>query len=245
VILTAHQPVYLPWLGLFHKIALADQYCVFDIAQYQTKDYNNRNRIKTHAGPIWLSVPVESKNHLEKRLCEVRVINDGWPRKHYKSISLAYHKAPFRRDYLPIIENLLLANRYEYLAELNHACLLTFLSLLGMERPIVRASDYEFAGRKSALVLDMCAKLGAATYIFGARGREYADVEAFNRAGVEVLFQEYIHPVYSQLHGHFEPYMSVLDLLFNVGPRSMEVLMSGNAGTVDALRIGMLNQGEV
>ena len=66
MILTAHQPVYLPWLGLFHKIALADQFCIFDIAQYQRKDFNNRNKIKTHTGPIWLSVPVESKDHFSK-----------------------------------------------------------------------------------------------------------------------------------------------------------------------------------
>ena len=66
MILTAHQPVYLPWIGLFHKIYLADQFCWFDIAQYQKRDFNNRNKIKTAQGELWLTVPVESKNHFEK-----------------------------------------------------------------------------------------------------------------------------------------------------------------------------------
>ena len=92
MILTAHQPVYLPWLGLLHKIAVADLFCYFDIVQYQTKDYNNRNKIKTHTGEIWLSVPVESKDHLQKGVGDIRIVQNGWQRKHFKSIQYAYQK---------------------------------------------------------------------------------------------------------------------------------------------------------
>jgi len=66
-------------------------------------------------------------------------------------------------------------------------------------------------------VLDMCRQLGATEYVFGAMGRDYADVLAFDAAGIKVEFQEYKHPTYPQLHGPFEPYMGALDLLFNVG----------------------------
>ena len=87
MILTAHQPVYMPWPGLFHKIFLADMFCMFDIAQYQTKDYNNRNKIKTNVGELWLTVPVESKDHYNKKICDIRIINNGWNKKHLKSIT--------------------------------------------------------------------------------------------------------------------------------------------------------------
>lgn len=228
MILTAHQPVYLPWLGLFHKIALADRFCIFDIAQYQTKDFNNRNKIKTNAGPIWLSVPVESKDHFSKSLLEVKIINNGWNRKHFKSIDLAYRKAPFYADYIGKLETVLIGRTYEYLVDLNFATLDLALSALGINVPIVTASDYSFQGCKSDLVLDMCKQLESAIYIFGAQGRDYADVASFNRTGINVYFQDYKHPTYPQLHGQFEPYMSVIDLLFNVGPGSLEVLMSAN-----------------
>jgi hypothetical protein len=227
MILTAHQPVYLPWLGLFHKIALADRYCIFDIAQYQTKDYNNRNKIKTHAGPIWLSVPVESKDHFQKKLCDIRVINNGWNRKHAKSIRLAYQKAPYFKEYMEPLEAILL-KEHVFLTELNTELLLFFLAALGIDIPIVKASDCDFSGYKSDLVLDMCVKLGASHYIFGAQGRNYADVPSFTVKGIGVTFQDYVHPVYQQQHGAFEPYMSVIDLLVNEGPRSREILMSGN-----------------
>jgi hypothetical protein len=235
MVLTAHQPVYLPWLGLFHKIALAEKFCVFDIVQYQTKDYNNRNKIKTHAGSIWLSVPVESKNHLLKSICDIRIIHDGWNRKHFKSIKFSYEKAPYYKDYINVLEEYLLGKHYVFLTELNTQMLVMFLELLGIQVPLVKASDYEILGKKSDLVLDMCLKLGATDYIFGEQGKDYADVGSFLRNGVSVYFQEYNHPVYHQVNGEFLPYMSVIDLIFNAGPASRNIIMSGNANSIREL----------
>jgi WbqC-like protein family len=232
MILTAHQPVYLPWLGLFHKIAIADEFCIFDIAQYQTKDFNARNRIKTNTGPIWLSVPVESKNHFEKKLSDVKIINNGWNKKHFKSIDLAYRKSPFYSDYIGAIERILMSREYEYLADLNLATLEFGLNSLGIDVPIVTASHYEFNGSKSGLVLDMCKQLKADDYIFGSQGKDYADVQSFQNCGIRPHFQDYVHPTYPQLHGKFEPYMSIIDLLFNVGKDSYAVLMSGNIESI-------------
>ncbi len=233
MILTAHQPVYLPWLGLFHKIALSEHFCIFDIAQYQTKDFNNRNKIKTHSGPIWLSVPVESKDHLEKKICDIKIINNGWNKKHFKSIDLAYRKAPFYLDYIGQIETILVGKTYAYLADLNFATLEFGLRALGINVSIDTASKHDYQGVKSDLVLDMCKKQGATHYIFGALGRDYADVNAFREAGVVPHFQEYIHPVYPQLHGDFTPYMSIVDLLFNCGGKSLNIILSGNITKLD------------
>lgn len=235
MILTAHQPVYLPWLGLFHKIALADTFCVFDVVQYQTKDYNNRNRIKTHTGSIWLSVPVESKNHLEKKICDIKIVPDGWNKKHVKSLRHSYQKAPYFSDYIEIFESLLLGREHIFLTDLNTEMLSLLLEILGMKRPIVKASDHEFSGKKSDLVLDMCIKLGASDYIFGEQGKNYADVTAFSVGKVRPHFQSYNHPVYSQINGPFLPYMSVVDLIFNVGPASRDVILSGNAASISEL----------
>ena len=228
MILTAHQPVYLPWLGLFHKIALAEKFCIFDIAQYQNKDFNNRNKIKTNAGPIWLSVPVESKSHFGKKLSDIRIVHDGWNKKHFKSIDFAYKKAPFYTTYIGLLEEILLKTHFDFLADLNFATLMFGLNALGIDRPICKASDYDFQGQKSDLVLDMCLKLGASQYICGAMGRGYADVPSFRKQEITPFFQEYTHPVYQQIYGNFEPFMSVIDLLFNCGPCSLEVLMAGN-----------------
>ncbi|MEO8949201.1 MAG: WbqC family protein [Mucilaginibacter sp.] len=228
MILTAHQPVYIPWLGLFHKIFLAEQFCIFDIAQYQTKDYNNRNLIKTHQGEIWLTVPVESKDHFQKKICDIKIVNNGWNKKHIKSIQQSYQKAKYYKDYIEGMEQILIGKDYEFLTDLNTDILRFMMRSFDIDIPIVKASDYEFTGSKSDLVLDMCIKLRADKYIFGSQGKNYADVESFNKKNVKVYFQEYNHPQYNQLHGSFLPYMSALDLLFNEGPKSKEIILFGN-----------------
>ena len=230
MILTAHQPVYLPWLGLFHKSASADLFCYFDIVQYQRKDYNNRNKIKTSNGELWLSVPVESKNHLNKNVSKILIVQDNWVKKHLKSIELNYKKAPFYKDYFPKLESILINNSKGSLGQLNLKLLEYFMECLKIDTPIVRASDYSFNGVGSDLVLDMCVELGADSYIFGKQGENYANVKAFKEVGIMINFQDYIHPVYKQIGRDFLPYMSIIDLLFNEGGKSYDILMSNNVG---------------
>ncbi|HKP95125.1 MAG TPA: WbqC family protein [Fibrobacteria bacterium] len=229
MILTAHQPSYLPWLGLFHKIALADRFVVFDQVQYVPKDWISRNTIKGPNGPILLTVPVLRKDHREKRIIDIEIHNGTpWAKKHWMSIEQCYRKAPFFKAYADFFEETY-KREWALLADLDYHMLIWFLETLGIKTPVNKAGEFEFEGTKSDLVLDMCRKLGAGTYIFGALGAGYADVGTFRAAGVIPYFQNYVHPEYRQGHGPFLPNMSVVDLLFNVGPASLETIMSCNA----------------
>ncbi len=223
--LTAGQIGYLPYLGFFAKVAQADVLCSFDAVQYEKRGWNNRNYIKTANGPLMLSVPVKSKDHFSKRLCEIEIVPGGWARKHLRSIDLAYHKAPyFSLYYETLVDIILPYSAGGLLHDLNEKLLRFFMAKLGMERPIVRASSYQFNGHKSDLVLDMALQLKASSYIFGGEGKNYADAQGFRNAGVEPIFQQYVHPVYPQLHGQFVEKMSVVDLLMNAGPDSLTIL---------------------
>jgi hypothetical protein len=229
MILSAHQPAYLPWLGLFHKIAVADRFIVFDQVQYVPKDWISRNTVKGPNGPILLTVPVHSKDHREKRIVDIEIMNDSpWAKKHWMSLAQCYQKAPFFKAYADFFEDTY-KREWKLLADLNFHMLKWFLDTLGIKTPVTKAGDYRFQGAKSELVLDMCKQMGAEIYIFGAMGADYADVDAFKAAGVTPYFQDYVHPTYRQNHGPFLPNMSVVDLLFNVGPASLETLLSCNA----------------
>ena len=235
MILTAHQPVYLPWLGLFHKIALADLFVSFNRVQYVPKDWLNRNKVKTPAGPIWLSVPALHKGHLESTIADIRIDNSlPWRRKHWKSLQVNYAKAPYFGQYAAFFEDVY-AQTWERLVDLNEYMLKWFLATLGIDTPVRDAGEIGFEGHKSDLVLDMCRKLGADMYIFGALGSDYADIPAFESAGVACRFQDYRHPVYPQLYGDFVSHLSIVDLLFNCGEKSLDILMSGNLAKGDLL----------
>lgn len=235
MILTAHQPVYLPWLGLFHKIALADKFVSFDRVQYVPRDWISRNQIKSAQGPIMLTVPVLRKGYLDKTIAEIEINNNvPWAYKHWRTLTLNYGKLKYFKQYADFFEDVY-SRRWKLLIDLNFYMLKWFLQTLGINTVVENAREYNFEGIKSELVLDMCLKLGADTYIFGTLGKDYADIEAFHKAGVKPLFQSYRHPVYKQIHGEFLPYMSIVDLLFNEGQNSLEILMSGNINKNDIL----------
>ena len=138
MILTAHQPVYLPWLGLFHKIALADQFVSFNQVQYQVYDWNNRNRVKISSGEQWLTVPIMRQRHMDKLLTDMQIdATKTWRRKHWKTISIAYRKAPFFNHYAPYLEDIF-AKKWDYLVDLNENMLSLFLDFLGIKTPILK-----------------------------------------------------------------------------------------------------------
>lgn len=238
MVLTAHQPVYLPWLGLFHKIALSDTFVSFNQVQYLPKDWNNRNKIKTSNGAVWLTVPVLKAGHREKVFTDIEINNNTrWAVKHWKSIYLNYLKAPYFKKYSDFFEDVYLHREWRYLADLNDYMLKWLLNTLGIKVAFVDARELELQGKKNDLVLDMCVKLKAHVYIFGALGKNYADVEAFQRRNIEVYFQDYNHPEYSQQHGDWISHLSIVDLLFNCGPRSLDIVFDGNLTREDITKL--------
>ena len=228
MILTAHQPVYLPWLGLFHKISLAETFVYFDQVQYLPKDWMNRNKIRTKSGSIWLTVPVLRKGYRDLKTSEIEINNSiDWQKKHLRSISLNYKKSPYFENYIPFFEDVY-SRKWKFLGELNEYMLKWFLDELGIKVNFLNANDFKFQGEKSSLILNMCKELNASTYIFGTLGKDYADVQEFEKNNIGLIFQNYNHPKYSQLYREFISHMSVIDLLFNHGPKSLEIILSNN-----------------
>ncbi len=236
MILTAHQPVYLPWLGLFHKIALADKFVFFNQVQYLPKDWMNRNKIKTASGEIWLTVPVLRKGYRDMKTSQIEINNDvDWKRKHLNSINLNYKKTPYFEKYFYFFEETY-NQKWQYLADLNEHMLKWFLKELGIKTEFLKASDYDFQGTKSDLVLDMCKQLKADVYIFGILGKDYTNLKDFEDNGIKTIFQNYKHPSYSQIHGEFNQNLSIIDLLFNCGQNSYDIIMSNNISQKDLIK---------
>lgn len=226
-LVSAHQPCYLPYLGTFAKLAACDTFVWYDVAQQEDSGFENRVRIKTDQGPKWLTVPCKRSRDLP--LSDIEVDDSqGWRKKHWKTIEAAYRKAPFFEHYADTLRDFYLLNPQPMrLSALNLWLFVRVSEWLGIERPIVKASSLGIVGRKSDAVLSMSVILHAREYLFGTNGRAYCDEASFKAAKVGVRYQDYKHPVYSQLHGEFVPGLSVLDLLFNEGPSSLRILTEG------------------
>lgn len=231
MIAAIHQPAYLPWLGYFHKILHADLFVLLDTVQMEKNGFVNRNRVWTPNGVQWLTVPVLMKGHTHSTLREMRVNPAvSWKAKHLKTLALSYGKRPGYPRYAEDIEALL-AGAGDDLTGLLARMLDYFLQALGMgHKRVVRASTLAPEGKATTLLLDICRKVGARTYLSGVAGREYLELRHFDEAGVEVVFQDFRHPAYDQGRQKFEPNLAVVDALFNVGGEAVLSLLEGAGG---------------
>jgi hypothetical protein len=228
LIVSINQPAYLPWLGYFHRIAASDVHVVLDHVQLEKNSFTNRNKIRTANGWCWLTVPVKTKGRFgDLAIRAVEIEGAAWRKKHWETIKQSYARAPFFAQYGPAFEALY-ARDWAGLSGLCGEATRLLLDAFGIRTRLMRSSEMDPQGAKDTLVLDLCRKAGATTYLSGALGREYLREELFDEAGIRVVYQDYQHPVYTQAHsGAFEPFMAAVDLLFNHGPEGLAILMRG------------------
>jgi WbqC-like protein len=221
------QPGYLPWVGYFDLMRRSDIFVSYDHVQFDKHGWRNRNRIKSAHGPQWLTVPVRHRGLGPQRLVDVRIDDTrSWARKHIASLEQCYAGAQYAGDYLPALAEILL-QPWRSLVELDLAVAGLLCSWLGVDGSVVRSSELELNGDRSARLLDLCHRFGATCYLSGESARAYLDVELFAAGGVSVEWQAYAFPAYPQRHGDFVPNLSAIDLILNCGPDSATVLAGG------------------
>jgi WbqC-like protein family len=219
------QPSYLPWLGYFAQMHRSDVFVLYDDVQYDKHSWRNRNRIKTAQGMQWLTVPVRTKGCSYPTIREVEIDNaTDWRRKHLLTLRQSYARAAYFDETMGVLQPLY-ERDWTRLLDLNVAFLSALAEVLGLRREICFASELDVPGDRVQRLIDICKRLAANCFYEGAAGRDYIDDALFRAAGVDIEYQDYQHPVYPQLHGEFVPHLSVVDLLFNCGPRSLEILV--------------------
>jgi len=224
-----HQPEAFPWLGFFDKLARADIFVLLDSVQFRKNYFQNRNRIRTAEGWVWITVPVLTAGRASQEIAAVEINNTvEWRAKLRRALSLHYGRAPqFAVQRGPLFE--ILDRPWERLADLNITVIAWLAEALGIRRRMVRSSELGVDGARSELLLNVCRRLGASEYLSGISGRTYLDESLFAGAGIVVQYQEFHHPVYRQCYEPFVPCMSALDLLFTHGPEAGPLLMTSDS----------------
>jgi hypothetical protein len=218
------QPGYLPYPGFFDKILRSDLFVFLDSVQYARRGWDNRNRIKTDRGPMWLTVPVKAKGNYLAKLSEIEIESgQNWIRKHLLNLETYYRRAPYYQEVYSLIEQTL-AEGHRLLIDLNISIIRRFCSYMGLASSFEIASRLDAAGKGSDLILEICRSTGCTDYLSGVFGREYLDEESFREAGINIIYQEFTPPVYPQFYGDFISSLSIVDLLFHCGPSSAGVI---------------------
>jgi len=233
IVVSGHQPAYMPWLGLLHKASLCDVFVYMDDVQFLTRDFNHRNRVVTPSGQVlWLTVPVDRKGSASDRLRDIRIARPGgkgsWQEEHSLTLRSCYGKAAYFKEYWPFFEWLYHEKEWEFLVDLNLVVLRQAFEWFGLSPRIEVGSLCGFTGRKSDLVLEHAAKFNSRIVVTGAMGKDYIRLGDFAEKGVKVVFQEYNHPEYPQGHHVFAGPLAFVDLLFRYGPESARIAFGQN-----------------
>ena len=225
MIVTTHQPIFLPWPGFFFKAMSADYMVLLDDVQFpRGRGWVNRNRLKNKQGEMWLTVPVWKKGRGLQIIRNVEICNESdWQRNHLLSIRHHYANAPYLDEYLPVLESIYRENDH-LLVELNLRIIKFNWEKLSLRTELYLQSDLGVRGHATDLIINICKHLGSDSYLAFPAALKHLDVAQMNKSGIQIKFVSFNPPVYPQLWGDFIYNLSTLDMLLNCGERSKEII---------------------
>jgi hypothetical protein len=197
----------------------SDVFVFLDDVQYDRRGWRNRNRIKTTEGVQWLTVPVHARGvqAAGTPIHEIEIVDDGWHRRHLETVRRAYRRAPHFDEFAEWLGQLYSASP-RFLADFTIAATRAIASMLGITARTLRASELSVSGHKTERLLAILDAVGATAYLSGPSAKAYLDEPGLAKAGIALEWMTYEYPEYPQLHGAFDPQVSILDLLFMTGP---------------------------
>ena len=215
------QPCFLPWLGYFNIIKKSDKVIFLDDVQFDKRSWQQRNQIKTNNGSVFLTIPVFSKNKFYQKIKDVKIdYSNDFIKKHSKSIYHNYSRAKYFDLYFKDLQ-IIYKKKYLYLDQLNKMFIFMFLEkVFKIKRNFYNSSDLNLKSKKTDLIVDICKNYNASVYISAPGGKAYLDENLFKQNKIELIYNEFNHPIYNQISGDFLPNMSVIDLIMNEGPNS-------------------------
>jgi hypothetical protein len=227
VIAVILQPSYIPWRGYFDQIRRADLFIFYDDVQYDKHGWRNRNQIKTAGGKRWLTIPVHTAGATHGvPIKDVRIDwSKPWRAQHLKSLTASYARAPFFKQYLPMLESFY-DRRDDFISEFTIATTMALADELGIrDTRFMRSSELKgIGGTRTSRLIEILRRVGADHYITGPSARDYIATDEFVTAGIGLEYMHYEYPEYPQLYPPFDPQVTALDLLFMTGPRALDYI---------------------
>ena len=214
-----HQPDFAPYIGFFERLLNIDLFIILDNVQFINDGWQHRDKIKTERGSDWLTLSLSSGRTF-KRLNEISLSqNSKWRNDCINKVNHNYRKAKYFNDFFPKIKNLFL-NPETSLVEYNLKFIEFFNEIFEINVPLIRSSELKVEGKSNELLINICKQLEATHYLTGTGSRDYLNEALFQENQIQVEWQNFVHPIYPQLHGEFIPYLSVIDLILNCGNES-------------------------
>lgn len=221
----AIQSSFIPWRGYFDFISAVDIFVILDDVQFSKGGWRSRNKIKTPKGTEWITVPVKHQS-LSQMIINTRIDDLGsWRKKHMGTWSANYNAAPYFSEVMKLLD-IVWSGKCETISQLNVELIKTVCRYLDIKTPLIMSTDLSLQGEKTERLIDMMKKLNGSCYLSGPSADVYLDKAAFISNDFSLAYKSYDYPEYPQLWGEFDGAVTVLDLIANCGPDSMQHLKS-------------------
>lgn len=191
-----HQPNFLPRLKVLQKLASADTWVVLDSVQFCAREWQNRARIVALHGSSqahWLSVPVHRPQGRATLLRDVILVDPpATIRLVHSSLYHALRRAPQWTSLQSLLD--VVATMRDCVS-LTRFCTQTTLELLktaGTTPQIIYSSTLPLSGKASQLMANICAHIGAGTYLADSGAMSYLNPDHFGT--IPVLWQQWEPP---------------------------------------------------
>jgi WbqC-like protein len=220
------QPSYIPWRGYFHQILKADLFILYDDVQYDKHGWRNRNRIKTAAGSRWLTIPVFSGGAVTNQLLikDTKIDwNKNWNISHFDVLRQNYKSAPYYNNYSSLLQEFY-QRKDIFLADFTIDFTIALARELGIGTTFMRSSSLNVTGTRTDRLVEILTQVGATNYISGPSAKDYLEEEKLLSAGISLEYMAYDYPEYPQLYPPFDAQVTVLDLMFMVGPEALHYI---------------------
>ncbi len=223
------QPTFLPWLGWFALLDYVDEFVIFDNAQFSRQSWHHRNQIKTANGPLMLYIPIKHEGE-HQAISETKLAGTRQLKKLISAITQSYSKSEYFGEYFPgFVKSLEKGMSSGSLLELNLKIINWAREVMGISTPIIFSSDLDVTGSRGKYVANVGRSINSKHYVSPLGSLEYLteDKAYFDAQKIMIDFLLFEHPSYKQRNGKFVPNCCVLDLLFNEGPSSLNIIRSG------------------
>ncbi|MAN29095.1 WbqC family protein [Mesonia oceanica] len=197
-------PAYFGSILQFCHISQAEELVFENEDNYQKQTYRNRQYIYGANAKLLLNIPIKhtGKKNIRQKYKEVKIENDfKWQIIHWRSLETAYRTSPFFEFYEDELIHLY-EKEYKYLLDFNYDCFEAVSECLQLEKEYRKTEEYQLE------ILEE--KIQDKRYLIDAKRKQLPTLETYTQ-------------VFEDKFG-FIPNLSILDLLFNEGPNSLNYL---------------------
>ena len=218
MLISIHQPNYMPWLGYFAKMLYADKFVFHDDIQFSNNSYTNRVQIKNNDNVKWLTVPVK-KPRFGTNINNIEFSQDDWPKKHLNHLNGSYAKSKAFKEVWPDVQEIYNSiDTSQLLLFSNIEIVKKVAKLLEIKCDFLLSSEIDSKGSGDDKLISIVSEISkSATYVSGSGGAKYQDPDKFFNSGLGFEYIKFSHPTYLQSGEKFQPGLSIIDAIFQLG----------------------------